>query len=687
MASQNDLLIRLTALVRGLDDASWEALASKGLLRRARKELDSGLAVSIIAETDTAITLMAPPFEVSMSSAGPARATCTCPASGVCQHILVAGLYLQSLSTAAQNAPAMLTPESIRDEIAPLTPDHLRAWVGAAEYRAALGVLEKNSLPSVFEWTDSVLVRLMPSGVEARYIQNAGLNGMILPPTNGPRNAVAAMLALRAALGFEMPRVERQQSLIELTGAPRTNAEILASAQSVMEEAVTVGLSHLSSGISARLTTLAVSAQGANLPRISLALKALADEVRALAEREAQADESRLFLSLARCWTLADAIRHGRDATDPALVGVSRSQYVDVPEMELCGIGAYPWQTRSGYRGLTLLFWSNKTREFLSWTEARPIVQQFDPRQRFFADGPWDGAQSPRQVASSDILLRSARRTAAGRISGSGKTTVLVPGPASLTRLEFGERCLTSWAALHARALAAQPIGLRDSNPLDRIAVLQPAFSGAKTFDNVKQTLFWDVYDETENLLQLSLPFEELSKEAIRALEALKAPSGSDWKIVVNFSLGDSGLIAVPVSILDPENADSPVFHLAFDAQPRQMVQRSTKAEPEQEDEIDATPDECTDGDEVQIASASLRGFLANIEERLVTIAESGTATGRLENFAWISSMQSDAHRAGLTSLSTILRGLTDPTLVAAQRLIQARYLVHLYGSASGRIA
>jgi hypothetical protein len=239
---------------------------------------------------------------------------------------------------------------------------------------------------------------------------------------------------------------------------------------------------------------------------------------------------------------------------------------------------------------------------------------------------------------------------------------------------------------LHARALAVQPIGLRDSNPLDRIAVLKPAFFGTKTFDQVKQTLFWDVYDEAEHLLQLSLPFEELSKEAVRALETLNPPSESHGKIVVNFSIGDKGLMAVPVSILDQENASAPVFHLAFDAQPRQASRRRTKEEPEQQVETDLTSDECVEDDETQIASASLRGFLTEIERRLVTIAEAGTASGRLENLAGISSMQSDAHQAGLTSLSTILRALADPGFVAARILIQARYLVYLYGNASGRI-
>jgi len=173
----------------------------------------------------------------------------------------------------------------------------------------------------------------------------------------------------------------------------------------------------------------------------------------------------------------------------------------------------------------------------------------------------------------------------------------------------------------------------------------------------------------------------------VRALETLKPPSASHWKIVVNFSLGDRGLIVMPVSILDVENAKAPVFHLAFDAQPSHTSRRQTKKEAEQEGETDLTPEEFAADDEFQNASPSLRGFLTEIERRLIAIAEAGTASGRLETLPWISSIQSEAHRAGLTSLSTAMRGLADTKSVAAQKLIQARYLVHLYGSASGRIA
>jgi hypothetical protein len=99
--------------------------------------------------------------------------------------------------------------------------------------------------------------------------------------------------------------------------------------------------------------------------------------------------------------------------------------------------GAYTWKSGSGYEGLTVLFWSNQSKEFLSWSAARPSTQKFDPRQRFYAEGPWDGAQSPQQVANSQFKLRNARRTVNGRLSGSTKTSALILGATPLSNVGF----------------------------------------------------------------------------------------------------------------------------------------------------------------------------------------------------------------------------------------------------------
>src|SRR5262249_9629551 len=162
-------LSRIAALVAGLDDASWEALASKGLLRRARKDIKKGVSAELSEQVGDSLQFKVQAFTVSVPLAGPAKATCNCPAPGIGQHILIPGLFLQAQKISPDAKPVLSSEEVIRGEIAFFTPERLKSWAGAADYRAGISVLEKNALPPVIEYGETILIRLMPSSIEARY--------------------------------------------------------------------------------------------------------------------------------------------------------------------------------------------------------------------------------------------------------------------------------------------------------------------------------------------------------------------------------------------------------------------------------------------------------------------------------------------------------------------------------------
>ena len=158
MAGQNNLLIRIAELVSGFDDASWEALASKGLLRRARKEIEKLTDIVIAGETVDALQINVPPVVVTMPISGPAKATCTCPAPGICQHILMAGLHLQTFASETVQAKQRTTEASIRDEISHITLDQVKAWVGSADFRAGVTLFERNGATPIVEFQEAVVI-------------------------------------------------------------------------------------------------------------------------------------------------------------------------------------------------------------------------------------------------------------------------------------------------------------------------------------------------------------------------------------------------------------------------------------------------------------------------------------------------------------------------------------------------
>jgi len=683
MASKDDLLNKLVDLVSNFDDASWAALASVGLLRRARKDLER-LQIEALDEVEGSLRINVPPFVVSMPASGPTNAKCNCPAPELCQHILAAGLFIQNQQSIKTQLKEVLTADSLRPEVSMLTPEVLKSWVGATDYRKGVALLEKNSLPPVIEYDETVIVRLQPSGLEVRFVPGGGLDGMILPRLQGKRAGVAAVLALRASLGFEVPRGAAQQSLVELSGTPRTKKEILDSACGVLEDAVAVGLSHTSHVLAERLVTLSISAQGAQLPRVALALRTVADEVKSILLREARADEDRLLILMARVYALMDAIRSGNDQQTLALAGTSRGLYVEVPELELSGVGAYTWQTGSGYAGLTVLFWVNQTKEFLSWSYARPEIQRVDARQRFYGEGPWSGSQSPKQVATSTIKLSHGRRTANGRLSSSTKTTALVLGRTVPDALDFDNRVFSSWTSLRGYVATKQPIGLREPNPLDMIVVLEPSFFGRQSFDEISQTFSWEVYDRANEVLTLALPFREWTKESIRTLEELSPAEGSAWRFVVRLSYEDDELLVEPISILG-SNETLPVFQLAFDSftdggasMPDAGV-TDTEDQPDLEElEIEKVTEPFVPG------TVSLGRILTELNIRLLAIAETGAQRGLATHQKFFLQSTAEVHALGLTALANSLSSLAAES--SSGTVLRTRYLIYLHTQATAQL-
>lgn len=156
------LLEELKAQLVRFEDGAFAALANKGLLRRARKDLEKEQA-EIIEATSALVAMRFGGHRVEFDARGPSHATCSCPAHGSCQHVLAAAITLASLSEdsphggAISTTPASpssesppdgsaisTTPTESSDSLAPLrtallemTARALRKHAGKAGYRWA----------------------------------------------------------------------------------------------------------------------------------------------------------------------------------------------------------------------------------------------------------------------------------------------------------------------------------------------------------------------------------------------------------------------------------------------------------------------------------------------------------------------------------------------------------------------
>lgn len=701
MARENNLLAHLSNMLSGFDEASLIALANKGLYRRACKDLEKGISIAIGESTESGLLIQVAEFTVTLPESGPGQANCTCPAPGVCRHILCACLFLQQ-SALAENEDQVSEDHAesrqqedraahIADELLAVSHDELRKWAGTAEFREALKLAVAEG-EAELQAGDPLLVRLPQSGQECRYPAGNGLEGWIVkgPNRKRVRTIVAAILLFQKIQGRPLPQMPAGNTRKETLDGTRSREEMLSAAQRLLEESVTVGLAHLSPAIRERANSLSISARGFKLYRLSLELKSIAKEIGLHVARSAQADSERLLLNMSRTFALCEALRQpGADArTD--LLGTAKSQYDSITRLELAGVGAYTWRTRSNYCGLTLLFWENERKRLYSWSDARPQqnASRFNPAARYHSESPWQGGDNPEKLSRSAFTLLNAARNPQNRLSSSPKTQCIITGATHPDRLDFGERMFTDWEKLVEYSRSLAPIGLKRVKPLDDVVFIKPSIWGRRDFDPVQQLFSWLVQDENGCELPLALFYSEQTEVAIHFLEQLTPPERSSWVLTVKIIRNKKGFFLLPYSILNMEtDARDSLLNVGLDqletSAPKTPRKNNITAKEAKGEKPEAGNEE---KEETEILSFGnqLDLHFAELEQQVSALAERGVKQFSQTDRQFFQRESEFLQRCGLASLANALQAFSDASQrQRSRRLLKIVYLFTLYRQAS----
>jgi hypothetical protein len=708
MAGSHPFLRKIRQVVKSLDDDTLAALANRGLLRRAQKDLETS-PPAMLAVEDACVRLQVGEAAVEVPEL-PSKCRCDCPATGVCRHILAALLFLRdSPELAAADTPAQSeffdggaadapaatagaaespAAASTAEILANLGDEELQKWAGKATFRKALKSLAANPQVEI-ESAASFIVRFPARNVACRWIPGGGPLGVLCSCQADPlcEHAVAAILAYQISLGKRQIGLE-EAAPRQAAGAPRTRAEVLDSAAAVLGEIVALGLARLSPVAADRLTTLAVSAHGVDLPRLERMLKSLADDVKLALRRDAQFNPADFLAQAARLEALRTAL--ARSAA-PALVGQHRSQYHEVGQIALVGLGAQQWRSKGGYHGLTLFFWDESRKAWATWSDSRPADQaDFDPVKRFRADGPWAGCNSPKQAAMSALRLTGAWRNPAGRLSGRAATRAIVVGPSSPR--DVPEQ-VAQWSLLADRARRLFGGGLSERTENMDLVLLTPKLWGPAAYDPLRQELLRPLLDEAGRAVNLWLPFTPENEKAVELLE--RHDPADTFGLLGAIRLVAGQLRVQPISLFAGEK----IIHLTLadgaaagkkspkdpSVSPRQKGRPS--GEPAEDEEL--ASEEYEEAALSQAAAATPLGrLITTAQAELEAIVESGIAVRRGGEM-----LQSAAKRLenlGLTVCSRALAAFFDAysrsahspeseiRREAAAKLLRAYYLLRL---------
>ncbi|MBO9465447.1 hypothetical protein J7443_09425 [Tropicibacter sp. R15_0] len=492
----------LSALVASFDDEALVALANKGLLRRAKK---AESAARVHHFNDESAKVEVDGFQVDIPATGPQSATCTCPAPGMCSHILTAMLALRGANPEPPQPQNAASPKKATPE----TPTDTGAIAGLVAMDAQL--LEKfagadfapaSTLAATAEIVDraeAAQVRFASPESSVTFVANQPLSAALYkgPSTRKRLVVAAAALAIRDREG-----VARSQATLTATPTPASLAtDTLPAIAQALEAAITQVFLGSAALTQERLLDLAISAKVQSAPRLTGHLHSLSTQAGWAEVGDIRFDGGQFLAALAQAYALVKALGQSPDAPD--LLGIARRSYDPSPAVTLWGLGANAWATPGGARGLTFYLLNPETGAWHSATSARAAGMDatFTPARAY--DSPLWGAGSFSTLSGTALSLDAPHMDKSGQLSVSAKTVAQVNGPLQARAFLDSPVILDDWAALVATMQERMGHGLRrGAVPLPNL--IKPTAIDPPQFDDISQRYLWQVRDAAGRALPLS---------------------------------------------------------------------------------------------------------------------------------------------------------------------------------------
>lgn len=518
------------------NEAFLVTLANKGLYKRALKDLETTGQVELTV-TDGRLQIRLDDITVSLDP-NVAQSTCSCPSKTVCKHILM-GILVAAGYASSESETAPAGCENVSPNATPEPPSS-EAWKELKNVDLAL--LRKQAGKKLFEDT----LRLIQDGWTADFTEGDILEATIntesitvyFPKEDSLNRAVCkcgksglckhkliailSYLSLQGTLSSDTDGSQPELSLLTentlnvLKGASRFIIGILEKGL------ISCGENEAETAIqySIRLETCGIG----NLARL---FRSLSSDIENMLVKHVGFQPLTTFATLSRLHNTITLILRNTQNNEMLswLIEGTRSDYYTTPVGHFTGLGAYPWQTRSGYFGITAYFFYHEKQSICTLTSSmadyyehtQSLVTPENLNRQLEMQSFWNNSASLARLSSSTLVLRNFKLNRQQRLSSSTQTQCEIENKVTISGLD----------ALLAIPELSDPT-LRPEERYDYFRKKQPEQLALVPFTHLSEVYF----DPSEQKLYFtaineqveakgSLAYSELNRNAIRKLEQL----------------------------------------------------------------------------------------------------------------------------------------------------------------------
>lgn len=518
------------------NEAFLVTLANKGLYKRALKDLETTGQVELTV-TDGRLQIRLDDITVSLDP-NVAQSTCSCPSKTVCKHILM-GILVAAGCASSESETAPAGCENVSPNATPEPPSS-EAWKELKN--VDLAQLRKQAGKKLFEDT----LRLIQDGWTADFTEGDILEATIntesitvyFPKEDSLNRAVCkcgesglckhkliailSYLSLQGTLSSDTDGSQPELSLLTedtlnvLKGASRFIIGILEKGL------ISCGENEAETAIqySIRLETCGIG----NLARL---FRSLSSDIENMLAKHVGFQPLTTFATLSRLHNTITLILRNTQNNEmlSRLIEGTRSDYYTTPVGHFTGLGAYPWQTRSGYFGITAYFFYHEKQSICTLTSSmadyyehtQSLVTPENLNRQLEMQSFWNNSASLARLSSSTLVLRNFKLNRQQRLSSSTQTQCEIENKVTIS----GLNALLAIPELSDPTLRPEERYdyFRKKQP-EQLALVPFTHLSEVYFDPSEQKLYFTAINEQVEA-KGSLAYSELNRNAIRKLEQL----------------------------------------------------------------------------------------------------------------------------------------------------------------------
>lgn len=520
------------------NEAFLVTLANKGLYKRALKDLETTGQVELSADGGN-IQVQLDDITVLLNP-NLSQSTCSCPSKTVCKHILMGILAAAGYaSSAEETTTAEEETGQPADVVTIQTPPEPWKELKTAD----LALLRKQAGKQLFE--DSL--RLIQDGWTADFTEGDILEATIntenitlyFPKEDSLNRAVCKcgesglckhkLIAILSYLSRQgLLSSESAGSQPELSLLSEDAIHVLKGASRFIIGILEKGLISCGENESETAIQYSIRLETCGIGNLARLFRSLSSDIENMLAKHAGFQPMTTFATLSRLHnTLTLILRNTQNQEVLSkLIEGTRSDYYTTPIGHFTGLGAYPWQTRSGYFGITAYFFYHEKQSICTLTssmadyyeQTRSLANAEHLKQQLETQNFWGTGASLARLSVSTLLLRNFKLNRQNRLSSSTQTQCEIEDRVKLGNLD------TLLTIPQLTDLTVQPEQrydyFRKKQPEQLVLVSFTHLSDV-SFSATEQKLYFAMADDGENLSFGSLAYSELNRNAIRRLESL----------------------------------------------------------------------------------------------------------------------------------------------------------------------